>query len=91
MALTIATGIRLGLLTVQYALFTAAITTYAVVLADTLGEPTWEADKLRLIGTFVGLADHLLGLRILARPGAGEGSPISGPEAGSRPPAPRAR
>jgi Fusaric acid resistance protein-like len=53
--LTIATALTLGLLTVQYALFTAAITVYVVVLTDALGEPTWEADKLRLIGTAVGL------------------------------------
>ena len=42
-ALTIATGLAYGLLTVQYALFTAAITTYAVLLADTLGEPALHA------------------------------------------------
>jgi hypothetical protein len=53
--LTIATALTLGLLTVQYALFTASITVYVVVLTDALGEPTWEADKLRLIGTAVGL------------------------------------
>jgi Fusaric acid resistance protein-like len=53
--LTVATALALGLLTVQYALFTAAITVYVVLLTDALGEPTWEADKLRLIGTAVGL------------------------------------
>ena len=53
--LTIATALTFGLLTVNYALFTAAITVYVVVLTDALGEPTWEADKLRLIGTAVGL------------------------------------
>ena len=53
--LTVATALALGLLTVQYALFTASITVYVVVLTDALGEPTWEADKLRLIGTAVGL------------------------------------
>jgi hypothetical protein len=53
--LTAATALALGLLTVQYALFTTAITVYVVLLTDTLGEPTWEADKLRLIGTAVGL------------------------------------
>jgi hypothetical protein len=53
--LTAATALAFGLLTVQYALFTAAITVYVVVLTDFLGEPTWEADKLRLIGTAVGL------------------------------------
>ena len=53
--LTVATALALGLLTVQYALFTASITVYVVVLTDVLGEPTWEADKLRLIGTAIGL------------------------------------
>jgi len=53
--LTVATALALGLLTVQYALFTAAITIYVVLLTDTLGEPTWEADKLRLVGTAIGL------------------------------------
>jgi hypothetical protein len=53
--LTAATALSLGLLTVQYALFTAAITVYVVLLTDKLGEPAWEADKLRLIGTGVGL------------------------------------
>jgi hypothetical protein len=53
--LTVATALTFGLLTVNYALFTAAITVYVVVLTDALGEPTWEADKLRLIGTAVGL------------------------------------
>jgi|GEM_PF-787011 len=53
--LTVATALALGLLTVQYALFTASITVYVVLLTDALGEPTWEADKLRLIGTAIGL------------------------------------
>jgi hypothetical protein len=53
--LTAAAALALGLLTVQYALFTAAITVYVVLLTDKLGEPTWEADKLRLIGTAAGL------------------------------------
>ena len=38
LALAIATAFAYGLLTVQYALFTAAITTYAVLLADSIGE-----------------------------------------------------
>jgi hypothetical protein len=53
--LTAATALAFGLLTVQYALFTMAITVYVVLLTDTLGEPIWEADKLRLIGTALGL------------------------------------
>jgi uncharacterized membrane protein YccC len=53
--LTAATALALGLLTVQYALFTAAITVFVVLLTDKLGEAAWEADKLRLIGTGLGL------------------------------------
>lgn len=43
LALTLATAFAYGLLTVQYALFTAAITTYAVLLADSIGEKALEA------------------------------------------------
>lgn len=55
-ALTIATAFAYGLLTVQYALFTAAITTYAVLLADTLGEPAWHAAGQRAVATAIGIA-----------------------------------
>ncbi len=69
--LTAATAFALGLLTVQYALFTAAITVYAVVLTDVLGEPTWQADKLRLIGTGVGLAITFLAFVVWPDPERG--------------------
>jgi uncharacterized membrane protein YccC len=55
-ALTVATGFAYGLLTVQYALFTAAITTYAVLLADTLGEPALHAAGQRALATAIGIA-----------------------------------
>jgi uncharacterized membrane protein YccC len=45
-----------GLLTVQYALFTAAIATYAVLLADTLGQPALEAAGQRAGATVLGIA-----------------------------------
>lgn len=54
-ALTVATAFAYGLLTVQYALFTAAITTYAVLLADTLGEPALHAAGQRAIATAIGI------------------------------------
>ena len=54
--LYLAAGCCFGLLTVQYALFTAAITTYVVLLTDTLGEGAWQAADLRAIGTAVGIA-----------------------------------
>jgi len=55
-ALTIATGFAYGLLTVQYALFTAAITTYAVLLADSIGEPALHAAGQRALATAIGIA-----------------------------------
>ncbi len=55
-AMTVATALAYGLLTVQYALFTAAITTYAVLLADTLGEPALHAAGQRAIATAIGIA-----------------------------------
>lgn len=54
-ALTIATGFAYGLLTVQYALFTAAITTYAVLLADSIGEEALHAAGQRALATAIGI------------------------------------
>ncbi|HEU4735869.1 MAG TPA: FUSC family protein [Solirubrobacterales bacterium] len=53
--LTIATGFAYGLLTVQYALFTAAITVYAVLLADSIGETALHAADERALGTALGI------------------------------------
>jgi Fusaric acid resistance protein-like len=69
-ALTIATAFAYGLLTVQYALFTAAITTYAVLLADTLGEPALTAAGQRAAATAVGIA--IAGAAFLLWPNPGE-------------------
>ncbi len=55
-ALTIATALAYGLLTVQYALFTAAITVYAVLLADLIGEPALRAAGERGLATAIGIA-----------------------------------
>jgi hypothetical protein len=55
-ALTIATAFAYGLLTVQYALFTAAITTYAVLLADSIGEAALHAAGQRALATAIGIA-----------------------------------
>jgi Fusaric acid resistance protein-like len=69
-ALTISAALTFGLLTVQYALFTAAITTYVVLLTDTLGEPALHADAQRALGTAIGIAIAFLAWRLY--PGAGE-------------------
>lgn len=58
--LFLAAAFAYGMLTVQYALFTAAITTYVVLMVDTLGEPALDAALLRAAGTAIGLAICLL-------------------------------
>ncbi len=54
--LFLAAALCFGLLTVQYALFTTAVTVYVVLLTDTLGQNAWEAADLRAIGTAIGIA-----------------------------------
>jgi Fusaric acid resistance protein-like len=53
--LAIATGFAYGMLTVQYALFTTAITSFAVLLADTLGDPALVDAEQRGLATVVGI------------------------------------
>lgn len=72
LALTIATGLAYGLLTVQYALFTAAITTYAVLLADTLGEPALTAAGQRALATAIGIAIAAAAFLLWSNPERGE-------------------
>ncbi|HSR94589.1 MAG TPA: FUSC family protein [Solirubrobacterales bacterium] len=73
-ALTVATAFAYGLLTVQYALFTAAITTYAVLLADTLGEPAFAAAGQRALATAIGIVIAGASFLIWSNPGRGEGT-----------------
>jgi len=79
-ALTIATAFAYGLLTVQYALFTAAITTYAVLLADTLGEPAWHAAGQRAIATAIGIAIAGASFLLWSNPGE-RAEPLAPPDA----------
>jgi uncharacterized membrane protein YccC len=74
--LTIATGFAYGLLTVQYALFTAAITTYAVLLADSIGESALHAADERALGTALGIV--IAGAAFLLWPNHGEREPVPG-------------
>jgi uncharacterized membrane protein YccC len=73
--LSISAALTFGLITVQYALFTAAITTYVVLLTDTLGEARLEAAGQRVIGTAVGILIAWLAFRL-----------YPGPEESSHPP-----
>jgi hypothetical protein len=54
--LTAAAALSFGLLTVQYALFTAAITTFVVVMSTTVGEGALDAAGQRATGTALGIA-----------------------------------
>jgi hypothetical protein len=86
-ALTIATAFAYGLLTVQYALFTAAITTYAVMLADTLGEPALHAAGERGLATAIGIAIAAAAFVLWSNPSGEEGadeSSLAPPEAAAR-------
>jgi uncharacterized membrane protein YccC len=69
LVLTVAAALSFGLLTVQYALFTAAITTYVVLLSDYLGEAAFEAADQRLIGTAIGILVAFLAFVIWPNPG----------------------
>lgn len=75
-ALTAAAAFSFGLLTVQYALFTAAITTYVVLLADTLGEPGLRADRERAVGTAIGILIAFLAWAIWPGEGGRSGRPV---------------
>ncbi len=81
-ALTLATGLAYGLLTVQYALFTAAITTYAVLLADSIGEAALHAAGQRAIATAIGIA--IAGASFLLWPNREEMAEASPPSGAAR-------
>jgi hypothetical protein len=66
--LTLAAALSFGLLTVQYALFTAAITTYVVLMTATLGEGAFEADGQRALGTALGILIAFLAWRLWPNP-----------------------
>ena len=67
--LSVCAALTFGLITVQYALFTAVITTYVVLLSDTLGEDRLDAAGQRLLGTVVGIVIAYLAFRIYPGPG----------------------
>jgi hypothetical protein len=71
-ALGLATAVAYGMLTVQYAIFTFGITTYAVLLADTLGEPVLTAAWQRGAATAIGIV--IAGVAFLLWPNPDEGA-----------------
>ncbi|MEX2105909.1 MAG: FUSC family protein [Solirubrobacterales bacterium] len=86
--LTVSAALAYGLLTVQYALFTAAITIYVVLLSDTLGEPAFEAAGQRAAGTALGILIAGVAFLLWPNPGEGEERPekpnLAPPEAAAR-------
>jgi uncharacterized membrane protein YccC len=74
LALAVAVGFAYGLLTVQYALFTTAITVYAVLLADTLGADALHAAGQRAYATAIGIGIAAVAFVVWSNPGRGEGA-----------------
>lgn len=71
--LFLAAALAYGLLTVQYALFTAAITIYVVLMVDVLGESALDAAWLRALGTAIGIAIAFLAWLVWPKPKQGRG------------------
>jgi Fusaric acid resistance protein-like len=76
--LTAAAALSFGLLTVQYALFTAAITVYVVFLSDTLGQPALQAADERAVGTALGILIAFLAFAVWPNRGEGRGRTAPG-------------
>jgi fusaric acid resistance family protein len=55
-AITVAAGLAIALLAIEYVLFTTAITCLIVLLSHALGQSAWQAADERAIGTVLGLA-----------------------------------
>ncbi|HEX8753848.1 MAG TPA: FUSC family protein [Solirubrobacterales bacterium] len=78
LALGVATALAYGTLTVQYAVFTFGITTYAVLLADTLGEPALTAAWQRGAATAIGIV--IAGVAFLLWPNRDESGGFRAPK-----------
>jgi uncharacterized membrane protein YccC len=68
--LTVAAALSFGLLTVQYALFTAAITTFVVLMSTTVGEGAFRAAGQRAAGTALGIAIAFIAWLLWPNPGS---------------------
>jgi hypothetical protein len=66
-ALAIAAMFAYALLALEYALFTAAITVFVVLLTDSLGEGAFEAADQRAVATLLGIAVAAVAIMISAR------------------------
>jgi hypothetical protein len=91
LVLTVSAALSFGLLTVQYALFTASITTYVVLLTDTLGEPALHAAGQRALGTAIGILIAFLAFLVWPNPGEGRGVKWLREKPGPAPPEAAAR
>jgi hypothetical protein len=64
LVLTTAAALSFALLTIEYALFTTAITVYVVLLTDTLGSPAFDSAGERALGTALGILVAALAFRV---------------------------
>jgi uncharacterized membrane protein YccC len=56
LAMMTAAALCFALLALEYALFTAAVTAFVVILAHAMGQSAWQAADQRSVGTVLGLA-----------------------------------
>ncbi len=54
-AMTLAAGLCFALIALEYALFTAAVTSFVVILAHAMGQSAWQAADQRGAGTAIGI------------------------------------
>jgi hypothetical protein len=78
-ALTIAAALSFALLAIEYALFTTAVTTYVVLLTDTLGAPAFDAAGERALGTVLGILVAAVAFRVFGEVDEPEAEAISPP------------
>jgi len=64
--LTVAAACAYTMVAVEYAVFTAAISVYVVLLADAVGEHAWHAADQRALATLIGSA--IAGLALVLWP-----------------------
>lgn len=66
--LTLFAGLAYGLLAIQYALFTLAITTYIIALDDLTGTSAWQNADERLIATAIGAVIAVAAFALIPAP-----------------------
>jgi hypothetical protein len=81
LAIVLATALSYSLLAIEYALFTAAITAFAVIYAHAFGQPAMQAADERAVATAIGLAICALAFLVFHDRPQGSDPEVPGPAA----------